>query len=418
MNLADGRSDDVMKAQNTQLWDNERPAATAASLGDVKARVEAVASVAASEAAAVDSEARFPATAIDAARAHRLFSLMVPVDLGGEALAIGDLADVCYRLGQACAATAMVFAMHHSAVACIIRHAHASLWHKQLLRRIADGQLLVASSTTEGQNGGNVRTSTASVEDDGDNIVLTRAATVISYGAEADIIATTARRAADAAASDQVLVTFTRDNYSLEPLGGWDALGMRGTASAGFSLKARGAREQIVPDPYERIHSQTMQPVSHLLWASVWAGIAADAVTRAQNFVRKAARQSGGTLPPGAAHFTKARAALDMLRALIAVNLGRFEAIADEPHALAALDFQSAIALAKVNASELAVETVLNAMRATGLAGYRNDGEFTLGRHLRDILSAPIMINNDRILANVSTAVLMSGVPASLRGES
>jgi acyl-CoA dehydrogenase len=57
-------------------------------------------------------------------------------------------------------------------------------------------------------------------------------------------------------------------------------------------------------------------------------------------------------------------------------------------------------------------------MRATGLTGYRNDGDFTLGRHLRDILSAPIMINNDRILANVSTAALMSSLPSSLRGES
>ena len=65
------------------------------------------------------------------------------------------------------------------------------------------------------------------------------------------------------------------------------------------------------------------------------------------------------------------------------------------------LDFQSAITLTKVEASELAVATVLSAMRAAGLAGYRNDGEFTLGRHLRDVLSAPIMINNDRILANV-----------------
>jgi acyl-CoA dehydrogenase len=31
------------------------------------------------------------------------------------------------------------------------------------------------------------------------------------------------------------------------------------------------------------------------------------------------------------------------------------------------------------------------------------------------VLSAPIMINNDRILANISTASLMSAVPATLR---
>jgi acyl-CoA dehydrogenase len=31
------------------------------------------------------------------------------------------------------------------------------------------------------------------------------------------------------------------------------------------------------------------------------------------------------------------------------------------------------------------------------------------------VLSAPIMINNDRILANIATANLMSGVPVNLR---
>ena len=31
------------------------------------------------------------------------------------------------------------------------------------------------------------------------------------------------------------------------------------------------------------------------------------------------------------------------------------------------------------------------------MAGYRNGTEFSIGRHLRDILSAQLMINNDRI---------------------
>ena len=53
----------------------------------------------------------------------------------------------------------------------------------------------------------------------------------------------------------------------------------------------------------------------------------------------------------------------------------------------------------------------MSAMRACGLAGYRNDSEFAMGRYLRDILSSPIMINNDRILANAEPAVLMSEVP-------
>jgi acyl-CoA dehydrogenase len=57
----------------------------------------------------------------------------------------------------------------------------------------------------------------------------------------------------------------------------------------------------------------------------------------------------------------------------------------------------------------------MSAMRACGLSGYRNDGDFSVGRHLRDVLSAPIMINNERILTNIATASLMSGVPTTLR---
>ena len=48
----------------------------------------------------------------------------------------------------------------------------------------------------------------------------------------------------------------------------------------------------------------------------------------------------------------------------------------------------------------------MSAHAGVRLSGYRNDSEFSIGRHLRDILSSPIMINNDRILANVGDGVL------------
>jgi acyl-CoA dehydrogenase len=93
----------------------------------------------------------------------------------------------------------------------------------------------------------------------------------------------------------------------------------------------------------------------------------------------------------------------------------RFESVANDAVVLESIDFQTSMNLLKVNASELAVTTVMSAMQACGLSGYRNNGEFSIGRHLRDILSSPIMISNDRIIANVGAASLLSGVPASLR---
>jgi acyl-CoA dehydrogenase len=378
-------------------------------------RTAAVAAAAAAEAEEVDRDARFPQKAIDAARQHKLLGIQIPVAFGGDGASMSDITDMCYTLGRACASTAMIFAMHQTKVACLVRHGTGSDWHETLMRRVASEQMLLASSTTEGQNGGNIRFSTAAVEHAGTEISLVRNATVISYGAQADGIVTIARRANDAAGSDQVLLAITKEDYTLEPSLAWETLGMRGTCSAGFELKFKGSAEQIFPEPYDKIHSQTMTPVAHLCWSSAWAGIAAAAVDRAQLFIRKAARGSGGQMPPGAAHFTAAKMALTKLRAMITSTMDTYTAHEHDERALVSLDFQSQINLLKVEASELAVATVMSAMRACGLSGYRNDGDFSVGRHLRDVLSAPIMINNDRILSNIATASLMSGVPASLR---
>ncbi len=227
---------------------------------------------------------------------------------------------------------------------------------------------------------------------------------------------TTARRAADAAASDQVLLVLLKKDYTLERLQSWDTLGMRGTQSEGFTLRARAPAQQIIPEPYERIHSQTMVPFAHLLWGSVWAGIAAAATAKAQAFVRNALRHSGGQMPPGAPHFTQAASSLRNLRGVLASSLRSYEAAMSDEKALSALEFQSMITLTKVQVSELAAETVLSALRACGLSGYRNDSEFSIGRHLRDVLSAPLMINNDRILANLAAASVMTPLPTSISG--
>ena len=159
-----------------------------------------------------------------------------------------------------------------------------------------------------------------------------------------------------------------------------------------------------------------MVPAAHIFWSSAWAGIAAASVERARRFIRKAARNSGGQLPPAAAYLTKASTSLRALRALIGDAVVRFQAIEHDAEALGDLGFQTRISLLKVDSSELAQATVLSALRACGLSGYRNDSEASIGRHLRDVLSAPIMINNDRILANLGMTSVMTSLPTSISG--
>ena len=211
-----------------------------AGLGDTLSRRageigEKVAGVAAAE---VDRDARFPAEAIAALRAESLLSVLVPTDLGGLGATVGQVADMVFELGQHCASTAMVFAMHQIQVASIVHHG-GSAFFGNYLSELAERQLLLASATTELGVGGDVRTSVCTVERDEDGMIhLEKMAPVISYGEYADGILATARREPASPPNDQVLVLCRQPGLTLEPISGWDTLGFRGTCSLGYRLVA------------------------------------------------------------------------------------------------------------------------------------------------------------------------------------
>ena len=179
-------------------------------------RAERVCAVAAAHADDVDARARFPREAVDAMIAERLLSIQIPAALGGEDASLSEIAEVCSLIGQSCSAAAMVFAMHHIKLSSLVSHGVDSPWHAAFMRRVCGEQLLLASATTEGGIGGNLRNSICAIEITGDTCRLTKDATVISYGAHADAILITSRAHADAASTDQVMTVFTKDQYTLE----------------------------------------------------------------------------------------------------------------------------------------------------------------------------------------------------------
>ena len=68
----------------------------------------------------------------------------------------------------------------------------------------------------------------------------------------------------------------------------------------------------------------------------------------------------------------------------------------------------------KITLSDLAVSIVSQSMRICGTEGYRNDGPYSLGRQLRDVHSAPLMVNNDRIATNNAHLALVQKTLASV----
>jgi acyl-CoA dehydrogenase len=364
--------------------------------------------IASAHAIDVDKNARFPREAVTALREAQLFSAFVPRSLGGFGCSFTDIARMCEILGQSCGSTAMVFAMHQIQVACVVRHGGPAF--NGYLADIVAKQLVLGSVTSEVGVGGSTRTSVSCIERDGDRIKLDKDATTVSYGVEADDLLMTTRRAPESPPSDQVLMLTRRGQFTLEPKGAWDTMGMRGTCSPPFMVHATGEAWQILPVPYADISAQSMVPCSHVWWSSLWLGIATNAVARAAAFVRAEARKKPGTVPPQALRLAEVSATLQLMRASVhqitaeteeAMNSG------DGGQALSTVGYAMKLNNLKLSTSALAPQICHQALLICGIFGYRNDSKFAIGRHLRDAHSAALMVGNDRIYATNSTLLLV-----------
>jgi acyl-CoA dehydrogenase len=375
--------------------------------GDLAVRASRIADEFAAPAADdVDRLARFPAETINALRADRMLSVLAPRHLGGEGSGIASVALAVEALGRACASSAMIFAMHQIQVACLVRHGRSPAL-RELLQELADSQLLFGSATTEAGVGGDVRSSTCAVETDGTGFTLQKNAPVISYGVYADAIFATARRTPDSPPNDQVLVACRAPGLSLEPTSEWNTMGFRGTCSPGFMLRGSGPASLILDDPYGDISAQTMLPVSHILWGSAWLGLATAAVNNARLFVRTAARSKPGVTPPGALRLAELMVTYEQFAELVHSAAARFDRVSDDTETTTSLRFAIDMNSLKVAASTLVVDIVGRALLICGIAGYREDSPYRMGRLLRDSYGAALMVNNDRILANNAQLLLV-----------
>lgn len=349
----------------------------------------------------VDRDARFPHEAFAALKEAKLLSAYVPEELGGMGLDVVEITRICEALAPFCASTAMIYAMHQIQVAIVVHHAlHEPSW-RAWAEQLVTEQWLLASATTELGIGGDVRSSKCAVVREGDRYTLTKQAPVISYGAEADAIMVTARRAEDAGASDQVAVLVDKADYTLDELWGWDTLGFRGTCSSGFTLTASGPVSRVLPVPYADIHAKTMHAYAHCTWAALWLGLAAGAVGQARSVVRKQARKTPGEMPPSALRLAEVDAVLFGMRNSVAHTTADYAArLLDHTDGPFPADFDFAVRVSnlKVTSSQLVVEIVSKALMICGIAGYRNHGPASLSRALRDAHGAALMVNNDRIL--------------------
>ena len=85
----------------------------------------------------------------------------------------------------------------------------------------------------------------------------------------------------------------------------------------------------------------------------------------------------------------------------------RYDRQCDDLDVLASMGFAIAMNSLKVSTSTLVVDIVNRAMAICGMAGYKEDSPYSLGRILRDAHGAAVMVNNDRINSNTAQMLLI-----------
>jgi acyl-CoA dehydrogenase len=207
-----------------------------------------------------------------------------------------------------------------------------------------------------------------------------------------------------------VLVVCAHPSMELTPTGTWDTLGLRGTCSRAGLLRSDVPPEFVLGD-FAEILARTSLSVGNVLLGSTWVGIAEAAASSAHASVRADARRSraadsGGETPLSALRLAELSVVLQQLREVIHGGAVEYERVKDTSE-VQTLKFTARMDNLKVATSTLAQAVVLQALAICGLKGYRNDSERSLGRNVRDVLAAPLMVNNDRSLQGNAQSLLI-----------
>ncbi|MCA1441947.1 acyl-CoA/acyl-ACP dehydrogenase [Ensifer sp. IC4062] len=364
------------------------------SLADSLAKVREVAGLYAEE---VDRDARFPDEAVEALRAE---GLLVP-QAAERDFSIADIVEICTELGQACASTAAIYAMHQVMLACTERLLPEPVWKKTLSTSAWRKQPLLASSTTD-SGSGDLRSSKNAIVHENGLFSLEKWASVISYGEQADAILVTARVNEHAAASEQELVFVPSDRCTLERRGTWSGMGLRGTCSHNFMLRAHLPDQSAIKASFGPISSEVMVPRSHLYWSAVWFGIALDAAKKTRDHLKAKARKDAQGTASAYRRYGSLIASMQSVWAEIIAVTDYLERLPTPPAFKELTRMTILVNNLKTTVSTKCVEIIDECIACSGMAGYVTGNPTNLERHLRDIQSSRIMVSNDRIDDNSS----------------
>lgn len=303
----------------------------------------------------------------------RVFSALIPVDLGGSGASYNAMCGFLRRLAHYCPATALALAMHQHLVAAALYNHRQGRPGRKLLEQTAAAEMVLIST---GANDGLESNGRVEITRDGYRVSARKP---FGSGSPMGDVLVTSAPFEDPREGWQVLhftVPFTAPGVSLAD--DWHALGMRGTGSHTVILENIFVPEEAITlrRPRSQFHASWSVSVTVAipLVMSVYAGLAEAAVVVGRGLASD--RRKDPTVPyllgELANHLTVVQLAVDdMVR------------LADDLNVATSLDVTNAMLVRKTIAAEHALATVEKALEAAGGAGFYRKAR--LERLLRDV---------------------------------
>lgn len=323
-----------------------------------------------------DAADKFVAENYQLLRQHKVFSAVVPKELGGGGISHRQMCAALRTLGRSCGSTALSLSMHqHLVAAQVWNHLHGKPG-KALLEKVAGNELILVSTGAADWLSSN---GTVEREEGGFRVTARK---VFASGSPMGALLLTSAPYLDPKEGWQVLhfpVPLSVEGVQVHD--DWRALGMRGTGSNTVELKNVFVPESAVGlrRPRGKFHPvwSVILTVAMPYIASVYVGCAEAAASIARERARTKPKDSAlpqllGELEN---HLTTAQLAVDGMIAI--ANDFAFEA---------AVENANAVLVRKSIAARACIETVEKALEVTGGAGYFR--ELGLERLLRDVHAA------------------------------
>jgi alkylation response protein AidB-like acyl-CoA dehydrogenase len=337
----------------------------------------------ASEAAAVDTEARFPRASLDALASEGLMGLTVPVELGGLGQSIRTAAAVVEEVAASCASTAMVYMMHLAGVNCYLADTKK---FAGVLRDAAAGRHLATLAFSEKGSRSQFWAPVSRAKASGKGVTLSAEKSWVTSAGEADGIIASCQSADGSGASVYMVM---KDDPGLRISGGWDSLGMRGNQSNPMTLT------DVPLDNSTRLIGEDGKgadimlgkalPMFQICQGAIGVGLARAAWQAAQKHITSQGFAHTGTklsdLPNLRARLAEMKIETDKARAYLVSTIDKAEG--------GEADAMLHVLAVKASSAEAAVKVSDLAMRACGGAAFSK--HLGLERVFRDARAAIIM---------------------------